>query len=177
MSDLIADLIAEIKFEAINSEIDRHLAGRIITALRAKSTVQTSASTDTGEAAMIGSNTTPGQWSYRPDQLDDWGIVRAGLFVICQARDPRYMDEEYLKQCREDRRDPWEANARLIAAAPETAAERDRLKEANTDLLAALKALLRFVEAHTETGEVIPPYTVEHVRARTAIAKAEGQQP
>ena len=52
-----------------------------------------------------------------------------------------------------------EANARLIAAAP--------------DLLAALKHLLAFVEAHTEAGEVIPPYTVEHVRARAAIAKAE----
>lgn len=33
------------------------------------------------------------------------------------------------------------ANARLIAAAPETAAERDRLKEINAELLAALEKL------------------------------------
>jgi hypothetical protein len=31
----MSDLIAEIEFEAVNSEIDRHLAGRIIAALRA----------------------------------------------------------------------------------------------------------------------------------------------
>jgi hypothetical protein len=31
----MSDLIAEIEFEAVNGEIDRHLAGRIIAALRA----------------------------------------------------------------------------------------------------------------------------------------------
>lgn len=50
------------------------------------------------------------------------------------------------------------ADARLIAAAPE--------------LLEALASLLAFVEAHTANNEVIPPHTVEHVRARAAIAKA-----
>ena len=53
-----------------------------------------------------------------------------------------------------------DANAHLIAAAP--------------DLLDALKHLLAFVEEHTATGEVIPPHTMEHVRSRAAIAKAEG---
>lgn len=59
------------------------------------------------------------------------------------------------------------ANARLIAAAPETAAERDRLKEVNAELLAALKAVM---------GEWKDGYglnCVEQVRA--AIAKAEGK--
>jgi hypothetical protein len=37
--------------------------------------------------------------------------------------------------------DERRANARLIAAAPETAAERDRLREVNAELLAALKTL------------------------------------
>jgi hypothetical protein len=36
----MSDLIAEIEFEAVNSEIDRHLAGRIIAALRALPAVQ-----------------------------------------------------------------------------------------------------------------------------------------
>ena len=31
----MTDLIAKIEFEAVNGEIDRHLAGRIITAMRA----------------------------------------------------------------------------------------------------------------------------------------------
>ena len=38
--------------------------------------------------------------------------------------------------------DEFVANARLIAAAPETAAERDRLREVNADLLAAVDVLL-----------------------------------
>ena len=36
----MSDLIAEIEFEAVNGEIDRHFAGRIITALRALPAVQ-----------------------------------------------------------------------------------------------------------------------------------------
>ena len=39
----------------------------------------------------------------------------------------------------DEHRLPMDANARLIAAAPETAAERDRLKGINAELLAALK--------------------------------------
>ena len=37
------------------------------------------------------------------------------------------------------------ANARLIGVAPETAAERDRLRETNSNLLAALKNILRII--------------------------------
>ena len=37
---------------------------------------------------------------------------------------------------------PSEANAALIAAAPETAAERDRLRESNGAMLEALKAVV-----------------------------------
>lgn len=70
---------------------------------------------------------TPGPWAYRPDVLDDWGIVRApvteqGRFlggIICQARDPEALDALTLASHREKKTDPWEANARLIAAAPE----------------------------------------------------------
>jgi hypothetical protein len=59
------------------------------------------------------------------------------------------------------------ANARLIAAAPETAAERDRLKAVNADLLAALKDI-------ADQGYVDEPGTIFQRKARKAIAKAIG---
>lgn len=63
---------------------------------------------------------TPGPWQYRPDKYDDWGVVKAPeRFVICQARDRNAMDDDCLNQHRRAGSDPWEANARLIAAAPE----------------------------------------------------------
>ena len=109
---------------------------------------------------MSGGKHTPGPWSYRSELHDDWGVVRAGRFFICQAKDPRYMDNEHLAQCREVGRDPWEANARLISAAP--------------DLLDAIKPLLALLEP-VETLELLAAPELEKLNAaRTAIAKAEG---
>lgn len=66
------------------------------------------------------------------------------------------------------------ANARLIAAAPETAAERDRLKEINAELLEALLLCRQWgvTEAETTGGlnwalDVVP-------KIEAAIAKATG---
>jgi hypothetical protein len=58
-------------------------------------------------------------------------------------------------------------NARLIAAAPETAAERDRLREVNAELLAALLAMQAFIEGEPDAVE---PFGL----IRAAIAKATG---
>lgn len=75
-----------------------------------------------------------------------------------------------------------QANGRLIAAAPETAAERDRLKEVNAELLAALRGMLDIVaesrgvigyhqnESEAEWGEF-----QQVDGARAAVAKAEGR--
>jgi hypothetical protein len=67
---------------------------------------------------------TPGPWAYRPQEYDDWGIVRIAdrdengfQRVICQAN--YVASPEALMQHRIDGTDPAEANARLIAAAPE----------------------------------------------------------
>jgi hypothetical protein len=64
-------------------------------------------------------------------------------------------------------------HARLIAAAPETAAERDRLKEVNAELLAALK------DAVDLTDNLYSHMTPEELSLvdvwRAAIAKAEGK--
>ncbi|MFN7185458.1 MAG: hypothetical protein ACK5VE_03695 [Alphaproteobacteria bacterium] len=67
------------------------------------------------------------------------------------------------------------ANARLIAAAPETAAERDRLKEVNADLLAALKQFrTKVYNAALISGMDHEWATEACSRADAAIAKAEG---
>lgn len=58
---------------------------------------------------------TPGPWEYRPMEHDDWGVVRAGQFQICQARNPENMDDDVLDSCRANKTDPWSANARFIA--------------------------------------------------------------
>ena len=64
-----------------------------------------------------------------------------------------------------------EANARLIAAAPETAAERDRLRADKAELLAALKDILQadFLSPEARRDAVR--------RAGAAIAAAEGKTP
>jgi len=95
---------------------------------------------------------TPGPWAYRPEQFDDWGVVRAGRYWICQAKDPERLDEDLLNECRRAKTDPWEANARLIAAAP--------------DLLEAL------VAAKEAVFFVGTPELMDQVNA--AIAKAWG---
>lgn len=63
---------------------------------------------------------------------------------------------------------PIEANASLIAAAPETAAERDKLKEINAQLLEALKSVVsRWAGCPNDQT----PREVKD--ARTIIAKCE----
>jgi hypothetical protein len=67
------------------------------------------------------------------------------------------------------------ANARLIAAAPETAAERDRLKEVNADLLAALKLFRTKVYNAALCSGMDHEWATEACSlADAAIAKAEG---
>lgn len=82
-----------------------------------------------------------------------------------------------------------QANARLIAAAPETAAERDHLKETNAALLSALQALRaeyistveRAVEIMGELGRTCDPAQsmIDHMERLTgtsaAITKAGGK--
>ena len=59
------------------------------------------------------------------------------------------------------------ANARLIAAAPETAAERDRLRESNAELVEALEEAVRVLEECYQRSEVDRE---EYKLARAALA-------
>jgi hypothetical protein len=63
-----------------------------------------------------------------------------------------------------------EANAALIAAAPETAAERDRLRQVNEVMLEALRGVAGWVDPKLD-----PLAGVALNKARAAIAAAEGK--
>jgi hypothetical protein len=115
------------------------------------------------EADMAGF--TKGPWHYRPHEYDDWGVVRADKFTICQARDWNAFDEETLAQHRKAGTDPWEANARLIAAAPE--------------LYEALKAIRTLNAKASESGytdhTALNALYEANALASAALAKAEGR--
>ena len=69
--------------------------------------------------AALAEKATPGPYLYRPKKYDDWGMLRAGEYVLCQVRDPRFLD---LDRARAEGRDPWEDSAQFLAAAPSMAA-------------------------------------------------------
>ena len=65
------------------------------------------------EAALEG--VTGGPWLYRPDKHDDWGVVKADDFHLCQVRNPNCYTPEQLNEARAAKIDPWEANGRFTA--------------------------------------------------------------
>ena len=79
------------------------------------------------ELKRLAGEATPGPWAYRPDEFDDWGVVKSaprevGNYdppfilrgVIGQFRDPDKRDDAVLDGHRLAGTDPWEANASLI---------------------------------------------------------------
>ena len=96
---------------------------------------------------------TPGPWHQHVSDINGVVSVRKkDGTVICQVWKPNDL-----------------THARLIAAAPETAAERDRLKAINAKLLAALKGV---ASVYVTTAPSDVPKWVAAVE--DAIAKAQG---
>lgn len=63
---------------------------------------------------------TPGPWTYRPKEDDDWGFVRGPIGrLVARAASGRVLNEDELGAHRRNGTDPYEANARLIAASPQ----------------------------------------------------------
>jgi len=110
---------------------------------------------------------TPGPWVVDKGPSTRGGngfTVRAGGAIICTA----------FPGASTDRIEPVaELNARLIAAAPETAAERDRLREVNAELVAALKNLLSTPDFDGTQKTSIARRETKRA-ARAAIAKVTG---
>lgn len=77
------------------------------------------------ELEKLAGEATPGPWAYRPDQYDDWGVVKSPperpdgfeydlRCVLAQFRDPKALDDETLSAHRAAKTDPWAANAQLV---------------------------------------------------------------
>src|SRR3546814_11845342 len=94
--------------------------------------------------------------STRTDKLVPYKTLFRSGGVICQARDPYALDDVTLNAHRRAKTDPWEANARLIAAAP--------------DLLEALQLVWDTYGMDPSVDSSI------WQTARAAIAKATGGQ-
>jgi hypothetical protein len=108
---------------------------------------------------------TPGPWLIQ--QGDEWADGIVTLHGHNEDGTPMYWTVASYNR----RRDEAEANARLIAAAPETAAERDRLREVNAELVAALEQIAHRAHKHAVCTQV--QYSLGDI-ARAAIAKATG---
>lgn len=84
-------------------------------------------------------------WIFHKDSIcPEFIIGDNGKTVVCAVHHVCHIanDVEYL------------ANATLIAAAPETVAERDQLKEVNVELLRAITAVRLFLQFHVpKTGQ------------------------
>jgi hypothetical protein len=108
---------------------------------------------------MIEHKHTPGPWRF----CSDGHIVSASTGERVCTPHSTLLGGKVSDQIKDLKR-----NARLIAAAPETAAERDRLREVNAELVAALSELL------AEAEEFHNPHTEGWNMARAALAKATG---
>ena len=115
-------------------------------------------------------NFTPGPWEYRTGQSYDWGwVTTATGEFIAQAKDPRARDDRTLDAHRVAKTDPWEANARLIAAAP-------KMLEALTACQTALAMMTEPDEI--KRSSVLNAWTVAvaaEAKARQAISLARGE--
>lgn len=119
---------------------------------------------------MEKSKHTPGPWEAQWSTRALGGIT-LGWHVLAR---PHAVEEPIICEIPDGRLDgAEEANARLIAAAPETAAERDRLKVENAELREALKAIAEGAGPYSRDPLKHAEGVIESQRkiAREALAK------
>lgn len=120
---------------------------------------------------MTDTQHTPGPWTIAANM---YGI---GNMRVHGVEAKQGSVTQSIANCGWDDRGESAANARLIAAAPETAAERDKLKAINAELLTALREALDWNQADIDGLEDISP-DMDMLEARRdviqdAIAKAQ----
>lgn len=114
------------------------------------------------------SSATPGPWMISGVRVK---IDRQSTHAIIRYNETTKRDENICNVWYDEKTGLGIADARLIANAPALAAEVERLRGVNADLLAACEALLRFAEnTESELGIVLGSAN----SARAAIAKARG---
>lgn len=94
-----------------------------------------------------------GEWSYRPNELDDWGTVRLApdsegrRWHLAQCRAPYRTDDE-LARHREDGTDPWGGIAQHIArmSKPTVAAMIARIERAEAENARLREALTFYAD-------------------------------
>ena len=138
---------------------------------------------------------TPGEWSFKIYATDDdpEKLRKLGLEPVqCLSNDgQRYIMASNKRIALVDCQTPFkrgmgyktacaerDANAMLIAAAPETAAERDRLRESNASLIEAAELLLRQYDSSgdfTMGGNLTNEPFLKFRAALARHAKAEGR--
>jgi hypothetical protein len=104
---------------------------------------------------------TPGPYRYRPQEFDDWGVIRDGRgFVVGTSRNP---DARDMSGHRAAVTDPFEGNGHLFASAP------------------ALYSLLRrwvALDAGSWHNERAERERAElETETRSALAQARGERP
>jgi hypothetical protein len=134
-----------------------------IRAIERQSRISDSGRRDEDSTEAKVSKHTPGPWHHSCGRYVY--AYHQGEFGYSKSRVVASVPDDELDGGEEEQ----QANARLIAAAPETAAERDRLKEVNAELLAALRAMLSVVGCGTALDCSVCN------SARAAISKAEGK--
>ena len=90
---------------------------------------------------------TPGPWTARPNGYREWKFD-GGYNGVIEAEDGStiYAGPASFKALRGNSPENAAANAALIASAPDLLAERDRLREINGELVAALEAAVSYLE-------------------------------
>ena len=111
---------------------------------------------------------TPGPWAVCEEPPNDSWCK--DVTVFCPAEGTRVADACVLNPRHKE-------DARQIAAAPATAAERDRLRASNAELLEALEAAAKALDSTADYVRVLTPHkaTAEgiHYDAQTARAAIE----
>ena len=107
-------------------------------------------------------NPTPGPW-----KLSMSGLAILDSEFKCEVATTLSPNNTYMPEVNK-------ANAQLIADSSKTAAERDRLKALNAEMLAALKEVLGHTHEYVEQGDAYMPRVQEIIEY--AIEKAEAKR-